>query len=348
VVYPYSAAAQKVFYAGAAGLSEVPPTASVASGSGEGILASRAPNASVISSDGTAIVAAVNGWGLVRIETKADGAASPGGAAYRLVGTPLPAAFTGLTTLGAWPLNGGFLIQLFHDPFSEDPMPASHLTPSLPLPASRLVFFDAKKDSASTLDPLPLGLDPGFELFAFLPSGGRWFAELRKDAAERVDLKFLSLGDPLGDARTSTSREISHADFEAALAPKPLASLQGSAGASLKSALAALGSGPWLIRLRSASGDDRWFLSAGKPDEATSVFAWAEPDSGLTLALRFDGWLASSNAQGRTKLESLAVPAPGAAFVSLTAAGGIAVAAWESGEFPNIAQAGLVVAPLPR
>jgi hypothetical protein len=41
-------------------------------------------------------------------------------------------------------------------------------------------------------------------------------------------------------------------------------------------------------------------------------------------------------------------PVPEASFTALAAAGGLAAAAWESGEFPYIAQAGLVIAPLPR
>jgi hypothetical protein len=338
-VYPYSAAAQKVFYAAAEGLSEAPPTAHAASG--EGVLASRAPNASVLSSDGTRMVAAINGWGMATIET------APSGAAYRIVGTPLGASFAGLTTGGAWPMGGGFLVQLFHDPFSEDPPPISHLVPSAPVSASRLAFFDAGKGAAQALDPLPGGLDPGFELFALLPAGGRWFAELRKDSPDRVDLKFLALGDPLAPARAVASpEEIGRAEFQAALQPKALASLPGKDNASLGSALALLGEGPWLVRLRTSRGDDAWYLSAGKPEEATSILAWS--GSTETLALRSDGALAFSNAGGGTELLSLAAPVPGAAFTALTAIDGLAAIAWESGEFPAIASAGLVVVPLPR
>jgi hypothetical protein len=58
--------------------------------------------------------------------------------------------------------------------------------------------------------------------------------------------------------------------------------------------------------------------------------------------------LAFSNAEGGTNLLSLAAPVPGAAFTALTAIGGFAAIAWESGEFPAIDSAGLVVVPLPR
>ncbi len=346
--YPYSAAAPRVFYATAEGLSELAPRELFADASGEAPLASRAPNASVLSSDGLRIVAAVNGWGVARIETAAGstGAGAKGELAYRIAGTPLGAAFAGLTTGGAWPLSGGFLIQLFHDPFSEDPMPASHLEPPGPRTGSRLVFFDAAKGEARTPNPLPQGLDPGYELFAFLPSGGRWFAELRKDAAERVDLKFLAIADPLSSA--ASAGELGRAQFEAALQPKALSGLAGEAGASLRSALKALGAGPWLVRLRAGSGADAWYLSGGRPEEAAPIFAWAEAGGGKTLALRSDGWLAYSDSGGKTSLEALPAPAPGAAFTALAAAGGLAAAAWESGDFPYAASAGLVIAPLPR
>jgi hypothetical protein len=352
--YPYSAEAARTFYAASDGLKESPPAA------GEGVLASRAPNASVLSSDGRTIVAAVNGWGVARIETNAGarmeaapvGAVGGTGARYRIVGTPLPSSFAGLSTGGAWPLGGGFLVQLFRDPFSQDSgAPASRMVPAPPVSAARLAFFDAKSGAATALDPTPSGLDPGFELFALLPASGRWFAELRKDGATRVDLKFLAFGDPLAGRTTtgpSASSEIGRPEFEAALRPKSLASLSGSEGEGLRVVLRALGSGPYLVRLRSSSGEDGWYLSGGRPEEATSIYAWFESDSGTLLALRSDGALASSDDQGKTVYKPLLAPVPGAAFTALTAAGGIAAAAWESGEFPLIDQAGLVIAPLPR
>jgi hypothetical protein len=348
-IYPYSAAEQRAFYATPDGLSESPrPTVPP----GERLLASRAPNASVLSSNGSAIVAAVNGWGVARIEASPDAAASRG---YRVVGEPMLPAFAGLTTGGAWPIGGGFLIQLFRDPFSEDQAPASHLLPAPPTCPTRLAFLDGG-GLARPLDPFPADLGPGFELFAFLPSDGRWFAELRKDGSTRVDLKFITLSDPLAAAQaspaatpgaaTATNGEIGRAEFEAALKPKCLASLGGKIGESLRSALGALGSGPWLVRFRSGSGEDGWYISAGKPEEALSAFAWSEPER--TLALRSDGWLASSDARGRLSLSEVKAPVPEASFTALAAAGGLAAAAWESGEFPYIAQAGLVIAPLPR
>ena len=257
-VYPYSADVAKAFYATASGLSEM-----AFQGEAEAELpASKAPNASILSSDGKAIVVAVNGWGVERIE------ASPDGRTYRLVDSPLPALFPGLCTGGAWPTGGGFLIQLFRDPFGDPPPSGAVESGAVEarVPASRLVFFDGAGGAATTPNPFPRDLDPGFELFALLPAGGTWFAELRKDAAERVDLKFLAIGDPL--SLSGPVREIRRAEFEAALTPLPFSSLAGETKAALGSALRLLGKGPWLARVRSGAGEDRWYLSSGKAEEA--------------------------------------------------------------------------------
>jgi hypothetical protein len=331
VVYPYPASAPKTFYATSYGLVETPQAVP-----GGGQLASRAPNASVLSSDGRSIVAALNGWGVARIE------ASPAGEAYRIVGSPLPSLFAGLTTGGAWPVKGGFLLQFYHDPFSDD----SDAGPqSVALAPTRLAFFDPGKDAARSLASPP-GSDPGYELFALLPVGGRWFAELRKDVSDRVDMRFLSLDDPLAAVRASAPPEIGRAEFQAALQPKPLSALQGEDGKRLRAALSALGAGPWLVRLRSGDGVDAWFLDSGKPEDASPIYAWT--DSVSLLALRSDGWIAYSTAGGETGIASLPIPAPDGSFTALAATGRLVAAAWEEGEFPRLASAGLVVAPRPR
>ena len=380
LVYPYSAETSRIFYAGASGLSESRPPVGESSAGGSAP-AALAPNASTISSDGRTILAAVNGWGLVRIEPKAEnrlggsgergsaagsaasGAGSGAAPSYRLAGTPLPSIFAGLTAAGAWPLAGGFLVQLYRDPFVTAAGRTDSSGQGEVLPKARLAFLRADDDSGSacrSFDPFVAEADSGFELFALLPSGGRWFAQLRKEGSERVELKFLALGDPLagmadlaGAASSAAAGaaavrpvEIGRAQFEAALEPKALASLGGGEGDRLRTALRALGKGPWLVRLRSSGGADSWYLSAGEAEEASQLYAWA--GSYGTLALRSDGWLALAPEGGGTKLESLGEPAPGASYVALTEAGGIVAAAWESGEFPNIASAGLVVAPLPR
>ena len=331
-VYPYRSDTTKVFYATPSGLSEM-----TFQGEGETeMLLSSAPNGSVLSSDGKGIAVAVNGWGIERVE------ASPDGRAYRLVDSHLPGLFPGLSTGGGWPLGGGFLFQLYHDPFSDSGEAGVTVAP--PSSATRLVFLD-REGRATAIDPFPSGGDPGFELFALLPAEGTWFAELRKDAAERVDFEFFAIDDPLAVPRSS--REIHRAQFEAALTPLPLSGISGDLGVSLRSTLALLGSGPWLARIRSDTGEDRWYLSSGNAEEATKVFVWVTAgDTARVLVLGTDGRLALSDGRGEPVLTSIAAPVEGAAFTTLAAAGNIAAAAWEAGEFPFVSSAGIVLAPL--
>lgn len=366
LAYPYSAAAPRVFYATASGLVDEAPAAPSAQGAAPassagaggtataGLPASRAPNASVLSADGSAICAAINGWGLALVEpsgaekagaAKAAAAAAAttpaAGLAYRIEQRPLPQEFSGLSTGGAWPVKDGLLIQLYRDPFTEA---ADEAAPA----SSRLLFVGPGGDrKAESVDPFGSASGPGYELFALLPSGGSWFAELRKDQAERVDLKFLALGDPLSAGANASGsdgggiREIRRSDFEAALKPRPLSSLAGEEGAALRSALAALGKHPWLVRLRSTSGGDAWFLSAGAAEDALPVYAWAAGDR--VAALRQDGWMTYADSKGGRSLTRLSPPREDASFTALAMVGELAAAAWESGSFPNLEAAGLLV-----
>jgi|GEM_PF-2000085 len=381
-IYPYRADSARVFYAGASGLSEMLPGggpaaggASAASGSGSsrgqaagggspaakagpgagaaapgapvGLPASEAPNASILSSDGKTILAAVNGWGVVRIQAAPASPAAK--AAYRIAGTELTPIFAGLTAAGAWPVSGGFLVQLYRDPFAGPTSgpratagPAPKPRPEVP-GSRRLAFFPDDGGEPRSLDPFATEEVGGYELFVLLPSGSRWFAELRKDADERVDLKFLSVGNPVSGGAVE---RIQRSRFEEALRPRPMGALAGAEGERLGAALGALGKGPWLVRLRSAEGRDDWYLSAGKAEEASPIYAWSSAEG--VLALRSDGWLALADASGGTELASLGEKAPGATFVALAQAGPLVATAWESGDFPNLVEAGLVVSPLPQ
>jgi hypothetical protein len=258
------------------------------------------------------------------------------------VGTPLPELFSGLSTGGAWPLKGGTLVQLYRDPFTE--CGAAKVAPA------RLVFLD-ESGLAKALDPFGTMAGPGFELFALLPSGGSWFAELRKDQPERVDLKFLALGDPLA-AQGAAVSEIRRSDFEAALKPRPLDSLSGDLGKALRAALAGLGKHAWLVRLRSDTGADDWYLSSGKAEDALPVYAWT--DGKTVTALRSDGWIGSGDTGGASSLSRITLPREDAAFVALAAAGklvaagNLIAAAWEAGVFPSLEAAGLVVERIAR
>ena len=289
-VYPYKADVEKVFYATSSGLAET-----WRSRRRRRLAASKAPNASVLSSDGKVIAAAVNGWGLERVES------SPDGSAYRLVSSPYCAGFAGLSTAGIWPHGGGFLVQLYRDPFADtaaaDASPTGASSGAAAASASRLVFFGEGGAAATALSPFPKDTDAGFEAFALLPSDSGWFAELRKDGPERVDSKFFVIDDPL--AAAPALREIRRADFESALAPLSLSSLDGVLGASLRSALGLLGGGPWLIRLRSGAGADRWYLSSGRAEDANGAFAWSFADGAAgILVMSPDGRLVLSDGGG--------------------------------------------------
>jgi len=335
VVYPYSSQVRRTFFATDSGLSEL-----TFQGEAEAEMpASQAPHASVLSSDGRVILVAVNGWGVERVEL------SPDGSSYRLADSPQP-GFNGLTAGGAWPLAGGFLVQLYRDPFLERAAAPGAASGAAPSPA-RLFYMDAA-GLLSLPSPFPPGLEAGFEPFAILPAGGSWFAELRKDGAERVSLKFFALDSPLGSSLSA--REIRRADFESALSPLPLSALAGGEGASLRTALGALGRGPWLARLRSGAGEDRWYLSSGRPEEAQNVYAWSlgGPAGGeRSLVLTGDGRLAAADAL-KASVTELEAPAPGAQFTALAASATSAAAAWEAGTFPSISSAGVMILPLPR
>jgi hypothetical protein len=368
IVYPYSSTAPKVFYATGAGLAESAPVAGAEAA--EGVLASRAPNASVLSSDGKVLLAALNGYGAVRIET------SPAGGSYRLLPTKVD-SFAGLSTAGAWPAAGGFLVQLFRDPFASamagkgSGVPLTTEAGGEPA-AARLAFFGPDgAPSAPELFAAEAG--EGFELFALLPARGRWYAELRRETTARAELRFFELEAPpswgastvvdsasfldaptadgaeQGPAAARAAAPIARSDFEASLRPRPLSSLAGPSGEALRAALAALGPGPWLARLKSAAGGDDWFLSSGAPEDAESAYAWANGDEVAALAM--DGSLAVSAGGQAARRASLATGAAlpeETAFTTLAAAGGLVAAAWEAGEFPTLSQAGLVIAALPR
>jgi len=351
IAYPYSSATPRVFYATETGLVAEAPAERDGAAIAAARPASRSPNASILSSNDASIIAAINGWGMARIEINTSSNVEQG-ANYRVVGTPLPELFSGLSTGGAWPVKGGMLVQLYRNPFYED-ADANQGSSKAGLPSSRLFFIDdSKTGEAKVLDPFVSMAGPGYELFALLPSGGSWFAELRKDSPERVDLEFFTLGDPLATQGTTGSpnggaiRGIQRSDFEAALKPRPLSSLEGDPGKTLRTALTSLGAQSWLTRLRSASGEDAWYLSSGAPEDASTAYAWADGDR--VTVLRQDGWIATADAKGSRSLTRFALPRSDASFTALATAGDLVAAAWEAGVFPSIEAAGLVVARFAR
>jgi hypothetical protein len=342
--YPYVADRPRVLFATAEGLSAkqpLPRAGAAATKSEDRQYGSH--NASVVTSDGRSILAVVEGAGYARIEAASFDAkprplprsgSAKDGVAYRIVNIPFDSNFAGLKAAGAWPSGESFVIQLYRDPFDAESGGGGLVAASIPL-------FRIDSSGAHAID-LP-GIPDGYELFALFPSQGRWFGELRRDTKERVELSYFETDAPIG---SSPAKVLSRAVFESALAPKSLFSLQGLEGAALRSGLAALGKGPWMLRYRSAAGEDGWYLSEGRPEDAKQAWAWSL-GSGRVLTLSASGTLVDSGIRGTRKTE-LGSPCPGSVYTGLAAASGLVVAAWEAGVFPAIDKAGLVIAPLDR
>lgn len=350
--YPYLADRPRVLFATSRGLS-------IERQSAAGAAAALAPNASILSADGRSIVAAVNGFGYARIEAEhidaaaakmSRGRSRPGsaekGVAYRVVNVPLRDVMEGLTTAGIWPIGGGFILQLYRDPFTDAPLGAAIAGGAVaPSGAAGARILEIGAIEGERVVDCPLASD-GFELFALFPSLGAdgsmcWLGELRRDAKDSVELRFFE-----ADSLVATARSVGRGVFESALSPKSIYSPQGLEGAALRSAVAALGQGPFLVRFRSIEGLDSWYLSAGRADEAAQAWAWGL-GFGRVIALSATGRLADAGARATRTME-LGLPAKGASYTALAAASGLVAAAWETGSFPAIEAAGLVIAPLDR
>lgn len=360
--YPYLASGQRSFWATAGGLAEARPEG----GSPRPLPV--APNASVLGSDGKAILAALNGWGVARIEV------APDGAAYRVLGSPLPLSFAGLSTGGIWPSRGGFLVQLYRDPFgvAGDPfriagdssgmagdgvaaaMPSGGAIAEGAAGKDRLLFFDAagaaSSGEAAYLGKIDASAGGGWELFALFPSRGGWYAEFRGEREGRPALRFFAVEE---GAAGPKAKEMRREDFEDALRPRPFTALAPEVAKALGAAAAALGAGQPLVRLRDAGGGDGWFFEGRRVEDAAQAFAWR--GASRLLLLLADGRLAVAAlgdrgaAGGAVAVSRLEAPAEGACFTALAAeeggaAGSLAAAAWEAGAFPMVAEAGLVVA----
>lgn len=183
----------------------------------------------------------------------------------------------------------------------------------------------------------------------------RWLAEYRRETATRVDTSYLLLRDPAEEPRPGrASPSIGRVAFEKALRPRPLA----EAPRALAAAVAALGGEAFLVHARGEDGVEGYWLSGGRPEDALEVSAWLGRE-GSALVLAGDGRAAlaeagEGGAAPAARAFSLVPPAPGAAFGPTAAlfgdassGGGLAVAAWERGSFPEVELAGLVVFPLP-
>jgi len=343
--FPFKAAAPQLFVATPDGLAALPAGAdpqSLATISGPAALV---PSASVLSSDGRTIVVAVNRVGPALIESDASGRQ------YRLRNQALPEPFARLTVGGIWPQSPGYLIQLYRDPFASSPEASDNLLAALlkvdetgksrPLDASPVIGLGQTE--------APGAAGPAFGLFVLYPDpDGGWLAELRRDSPDRVDTRYFALKDPADGA----PREVKRSDFETALMPRPLSSLAGARGEALRHALAALlsleseGGTAVLIRVRGADGTDRYFVDGPDSDDAQTLYAWLL-DDGRALLLEQEGRAVIAGSSGSTLSLAFEPPIRGAVFTGLAASRSLVAAAWEAGDFPNLAAAGLLVRDIP-
>jgi len=336
--YPYSAAKPRVFVATSDGLAALPPKADALSLAKLNGLAALVPDASVSSASEAAILVAVNRVGPVFIEPDADCRN------YRLKAFPSPGTFARLTAGGAWPHDGGFLVQLYRDPFS---LQGSQRGAPL---GTLLTVTQAGSIQVLASSGLVSETSLGFGLFALYPAPqGGWLAELRRDDVSRVETRYLSAASPEDPA----PRQLSRSAFEAKLEPRPLAAVAGAKGEALRHAIAALsaseGGASWssaLIRARGADGSDVYYLDGGSIDEARSMFAWFL-DDGRVIVLEQGGEAVVADSSGRSATFAFIPPLPDASFTSLAVCRDLAAASWTSGVFPDLRAAGLVVAAVP-
>jgi len=316
--------------AGQAGLLALPgPGESVEAGGRIGAFSARE------SDEGSLIEVGLDGWGLAAF------APALAGKALRFTQEAV-AELRGLRVGGLWPYEGGFLLQSYRDPFvafqEGAPEPGSEASSMIP---ALLKVGLPSEGSGSTSSLLGGWLSSeaarGLELFALLPDPrGGWLAQLRTRSETPVRSSFLAFPG-LSEARP---RELSRADFEGALAPRPLA----TAPYTMKAALASLlgpsaldSSEALLVRHSGPDGLRTWFSRGGDLGSARELFAWTGA-SGASLVLDAEGELRLARSGGGAPLAlHLPAPLPGArysdaCFVPLgDASGGFLVAGlWEA------------------
>ena len=359
--YPWQAAVQGDFLASRDGLVPLAAAGSGAAGAepaNEAVASALALRAAALSApaSGGFVLAAINRYGLGYVEP------SPDGAAYKVRSRNLP-EMGGQQVAGLWPRDArdsGFLLELSRDPFTEGLPPRSDFSPEL-----LVIEGDG---AASTLPRLG---EEGEDLFALLPGpSGRWYAEFRAEAPLGARLRYASLASP---ENRKSATELRRDLFEAALAPRALA----SGPMALRQAVSALGLAAGqglLIRAKDSSGTDAYWLSSGALEDAAEAYAWLSADGDrAVVALRSGAAAWASGTSGgaaraftvrpalpgaelsgiaaifRAGGAGAATAAPGAAGSGAAgpANAGLAVVSWESGTFPLVSAAGISVVPLP-
>jgi len=370
--YPWQASVQGDFLASRDGLVPLSAAGGAAGGAASGAASGAAGTEAVASplalraaalsapAPGGFILAALNRYGLGFVEP------SPDGAAYKVRSLSLP-EMGGQQVAGLWPRDArsdSFLLELSRDPFTAGLPPRSDFSPEL-------LVID-RKGAATTLPRLG---EEGEDLFALLPGpSGRWYAEFRAEAPLGARLRYASLASP---ENRKSAADLRRDLFEAALAPRSLA----SGPMALREAVSALGLAAGqglLIRAKDGAGADAYWLSSGALEDAAEAYAWLSADGDeAVVALRSGAaaW-ASSGSGGAAKAFAVRPALPGAEVSGIAAlfashgagtgaagagaagmagvagaagspAGGLAVVSWESGTFPSVSAAGISVLPLP-
>ena len=334
--YPYSANTRAYFDLGPSGLA--PRSAAPRSAAQPAVMtappvAALAPRVAAIAaksgaSDSSLAAIALNRFGYALLE------ASPDNASYRLSSFPLSEA-SYLSAADLWPRKKGFLLELYRDPFAA-------AAPARPTAAGQELF---SIDEAGAASPLPRLGREGEELFALLPAGERWYAELRAETKEGARLRYLRLDSPDLGQKKGAMCEIGRGDFERALTPRAIR----GAPESLRSAAAALAPGALLVRARGGADAEGYWLSGGPLADAREASAWVSDDGSSALVVERAGEVAYVSG-GSCRRFSIAAPAKGAALTAAAVLSlgtrRLALIAWESGSFPSIEASGLIVLPL--
>ena len=345
--YPFSTEARTDFIVGAGGLSVLDRKAPLPAGPAlPSPLAPRAACLASLEAKGGPALAVLNRLGLAFIVPDAAGRA------FLVRNLPLQ-ELAGQSAAALWPhstLQGeGFLLELFHDPFTQNTEPRNPFAPEL--------LAVARDGGVRRIDRLG---KPDEDLFALFPGpGGKWYAEFRAENALGAVLRYAVLASPdaigAGGAGAEAAQSPIRRDlFEAALAPRPLS----AAPEALRRAAGALGvnldgATQLLIHAFGADGTDGYWLSGGLPENAAEAYAWLSGDTRRAVLLLRSGRGSFVRDASPAKDFSLEPPMAGAEFTAATALGtapgekGFLVAAWELGAFPLVSAAGVTTAPLP-
>ncbi len=286
--------------------------------------------------------ALVEGWGTAGIH--------PSGVEGRVI---LDAEFrqelVALRAGGMWPTGEGYLIHLFHDPFTDDEAHSAGQSPA----SSLFILSDGGLVARALPDS---GAEPGstWNLFALLPDPrhkGGWLAQFRNSEGEQARssyLRYASLGN--GHAGVLTRMQ-----FEQALTPVPLR----DAPKELRLAVLSLGEeagNSAIIRMADSGGAAAWYSFGTDPSGGREIHAWR--DGFGTVAVLVPTGKYAIAMDGMARVGGLRPPREGAFWTGLaffgipTTAGGEAetrptklllVASWESAQ-----ESGLVTSSAAR